>query len=138
MNRREALTRICAEHGIAAVYLFGSRADDGLAVLDGAARSGSGSDLDIGLLFAAAPAPVTRLAQLQIALEEVFAPLRLDLVPLDRVDPIFQFRAIDGHRIWAEPSRLADLFELEVMRSAAELLPIQRERERERFGVSTT
>ncbi|HEV8237990.1 MAG TPA: nucleotidyltransferase domain-containing protein [Thermoanaerobaculia bacterium] len=138
MNRRAALAKACAHHGVAAVYLFGSRADDGLAVLDGAQRSGSGSDLDIGLLFAETPAAVTRLAQLQIAFEDVFAPLRIDIVPLDRVDPIFQFRAIDGHRVFAQPSRLADLFELEVMRSAAELLPIQRERERERFGVSTT
>ena len=132
------MTRTCAEHGIAAVYLFGSRADDGLAVLDGAERSGSGSDVDIGLLFVETPAPVRQLSQLQVAFEDLFAPLRVDLVPLDRVDPIFQFRIIDGHRVLAEPSRLADLYELEVMRSAAELLPIQRAIERERFGVSTT
>ena len=98
MDRREGLARTCAEHGVAAVYLFGSRANDGLAVLDGAERTGSGSDLDVALLFTAAPAPVRRLAQLQVALEDVFSPLRIDLVPLDRVDPIFQFRAIDGHR----------------------------------------
>jgi predicted nucleotidyltransferase len=138
MDRRGTLARACARHGVAAVYLFGSRADDGLAVLDGAERSGSGSDLDVGLLFAESPAPVMLLAQLQVELEDVFAPLRVDLVPLDRVDPIFQFRAIDGHRVLAEPSRLADLFELEVMRGAAELLPIQRQRERDRFGFSTT
>jgi predicted nucleotidyltransferase len=138
VNRRESLAKACAQHGVTAVYLFGSRADDGLAVLDGAERSGNGSDVDIGLLFAASPAPVMRLAHLQVEFEDVFAPLRVDLVPLDRVDPIFQFRAIDGHRVLAEPSRLADLFELEVMRSAAELLPIQRELEVERFGVHTT
>jgi predicted nucleotidyltransferase len=138
MDRREALARACAQHRVAAVYLFGSRADDGLAMLHGAERSGSGSDLDVGLLFADSPAPVMLLAQLQIEIEDVFAPLRVDLVPLDRVDPIFQFRAIDGHRVVAEPSRLADLFELEVMRSGAELLPIQRALERERYGVHTT
>jgi hypothetical protein len=75
---------------------------------------------------------------LQVALEEVFAPLRVDLVPLDLVDPLFQFAAVRGERVAAPDSTAADEKELEVMRRAADLLPIQRQLELETFGVSTS
>jgi hypothetical protein len=53
------------------------------------------------------------------------------------VDALFQFAAIQGHRVVVGDSTRADLFELYVMRRAAELLPIQRRIERELFGVTT-
>ncbi len=121
-----------------AVYLFGSRADDGLRVLDGAALDGAGSDLDVGVVFTSPAVEAGRLARLQVSLEDVFAPLRVDLVPLQRVDALFQFRAIDGHRVYTSDSAQADRHELVIMRRAAELLPIQRRLERELFGVSTS
>jgi hypothetical protein len=70
--------------------------------------------------------------------EDVFEPLRVDLVPLQRVDALFQFSAIDGHRVAVTDSHRADEYELVVMSRAEELLPIQRQIEIERFGVSTT
>ena len=73
-----------------------------------------------------------------MTLQDIFAPLQVDLVPLQRVDPLFQFRAIDGHRAMVSDAHRADLFELEVMRQAAELLPVQRQLERDLFGVSTS
>ena len=51
---------------------------------------------------------------------------------------LFQFRAIDGHRVFAANPERADRHELVIMRRAAELLPIQRAIERERFGVATS
>jgi hypothetical protein len=54
------------------------------------------------------------------------------------VDALFQFAAIDGHRIVATDPDVADDYELRVMSRASELLPIQRQIEIERFGVSTT
>lgn len=71
-------------------------------------------------------------------LEDVFAPLRVDVVPLDKVDPLFQFQAIDGHRIVETDRRRNIEFELGVMRLGAELLPIQRRLELERFGKTTS
>ncbi len=68
----------------------------------------------------------------------MFEPLRVDLVPIQRVDPLFQARIIDGHRIFAADSTQADLYELLVFRRAADLLPLQRARELELFGVSTS
>lgn len=138
-SKREALDRICRDRGLLAVYLFGSRADDGLRLLAGEAVDRAGSDLDVGVAFRAPEAASFRiLVQLQLEFEDLFEPLRVDLVPLHRVDPIFQFNAIDGHRIAAPDSDAADFYELRVMREASELLPIQRQLERELFGVSTT
>ncbi|MCU0233203.1 MAG: nucleotidyltransferase domain-containing protein [Thermoanaerobaculales bacterium] len=132
------LDDICRELELLAVYLFGSRADDGLRVLGGNVVDARGSDLDVGVFFVSRQPDMDRLGRLQVAFEEVFAPLRVDLVPLDRVDPLFQFRAIDGHRVAATDSTGADERELEVMRRAADLLPFQRQAEMDTFGVATS
>jgi len=137
MDRYARITAVAGEQEVLALYLFGSRADDGLRALGGEAVHGAGSDLDIGVVFASPPAPLA-MADLQVALGDVFAPLRVDLVPLHRVDPLFQFRAIDGHRIFTADEQQTDLFELGVMRHASELLPAQRAIERDLFGTTTS
>jgi predicted nucleotidyltransferase len=128
----------CERHGVVALYLFGSRAADGLKRLCGQPVSGEGSDLDIGVVLGGVRGDGRRLARLQVALEELFAPLRVDLVPLDRVDALVQFAAIDGYRAAATDAAQADRYELDVMRRAAELQPIERWIERETFGIATT
>jgi predicted nucleotidyltransferase len=138
MDRFEKLHALCADFGLMSVYLFGSRAADGAHRLDGKAVDRDGSDLDVGVFGLAGPIPPERMGALQVALEEVFAPLRVDTVPLDRVDPLFQFAAIQGHRVAAPDSTAADEKELEVMRRAADLLPIQRQLEMDEFGVATS
>lgn len=132
------LREICDEFGLLAVYLFGSRAGDGIELLSGGAVSESGSDLDVGVFGVAGSIDAGRLGALQARLAELFSPLRVDLVPLDRVDALFQYRAITGERIAAVDSRAADEKELEVMRRAADLLPFQRQLELETFGISTS
>jgi predicted nucleotidyltransferase len=138
MDRRAILDEQCRTAGVLALYLFGSRAADGLRALQGDAVDGSGSDLDVGVVFAGRDADIAKLPTLQVALEDACAPLRIDLVPLQRVDALFQFSAVDGVRVFAADVDRADLYELVVMRKAAELLPIQRAIERERFGVATS
>jgi predicted nucleotidyltransferase len=135
-----SLDPLCDRFGLAAVYLFGSRADDGLRLLQGERVEGEGSDLDVGVVFKDSGYDPRSLSLLQVALEDIFEPLRVDLVPLQRVDPLFQFNAIDGHRV-AVPEDSEDAiarWELVVMSQAEELLPIQRALERERFGFSTS
>lgn len=138
MERFERLRALCSDFGLMAVYLFGSRSADGRRRLHGDTVYAAGSDLDVGVFGRSGSIPPDRMGALQIALDEVFAPLRVDLVPLDRVDPLFQFAAIQGHRVAAPDSTAADEKELEVMRRAADLLPIQRQLELETFGVSTS
>jgi len=136
--RREALERLCRERGLLAVYLFGSRADDGLRLLQGEPVQGEGSDLDVGIVTPDPGVDLHTLVDLDLAFAEVFEPLRVDLVPIQRVDPLFQARIIDGHRIFTGDSTQADLYELLVFRRAADMLPLQRARELELFGVSTS
>lgn len=138
MEHAPRLRDICAEFGLLSVYLFGSRAADGAKVLSGQRVDRAGSDLDVGFFGLAGAVAAARLGALQAAVEEVFAPLRVDLVPLDHVDPMFQFAAIRGERIAAIDSTAADERELEVMRRAADLLPFQRALEIDAFGVSTS
>ena len=137
-DRRIGLEKVRDRFGLLVVYLFGSRAHDGLRLLEGNPVEKAASDLDVGVVFAGAGPEPLRLGELQLALEDVFAPLRVDLVPLQKVDPLFQFRAIDGHRVTASDMTRVNFFELGVMRLAAELLPVQRQLERELFGVSTS
>lgn len=138
MTRREMLKAACDRQGVLAVYLFGSRANDGLALLDGQAVVAKGSDLDVGIVFDRHDFDVGALAELQVRLEDAFEPLRVDLVPLQRVDAIFQFHAVDGHLVFARDETRVNLYELEIMRRAAELLPIQRAIELDAYGISTT
>lgn len=137
-ERQSVLDQICQSSGLLAVYLFGSRADDGLRLLHGETVSGEGSDLDIGVVFAGPLQDPWILSRLQVDFEVLFDPLRVDLVPLHRVDALFQFAAIDGHRITATDSDAADRYELAVMKCAAELLPTQQQLEREIFGRNTS
>ncbi len=138
MVRKKALENIRVKYGLLAVYLFGSRADDGLRLLQGESVKPEGSDLDIGIVFLQEEAGLLQLGSIHIELSDAFSPLTIDVVPLNKVDPLFQFRAIDGHRIDVADRHRADIFELEVMRRAAELLPVQRHLERDLFGVATS
>jgi predicted nucleotidyltransferase len=135
VTRSTALSMACRRQNVLALYLFGSRADDGLARLSGRPVDGRGSDADVGVVFPTTRIDVGTLSSLQVALEDVLEPLRVDLVPLQRVDALFQFTAISGHRIFEADPRAADEYELLVMRRAAELTPIQRWIERELFGL---
>lgn len=131
MERRKQLERICREFDLLAVYLFGSQADAGVAYLDGVEPVRNHSDLDVGVVFRDPNFDPRRLTVLQVALEELLAPFRVDVVPLQRVDALFQFEAVDGHRVAAPDEEAADRYELVVMRRAAELLPIERRLEQD-------
>lgn len=135
MNRRSQLEQICREQDLLAVYIFGSRADDGLAYLDGAAPEKGRSDIDVGVVFLGPDLASRRLTLLQVAFEDLFPLFHVDVVPLQRVDALFQFDAIDGHRIAATDPEKADRYELAVMRRAAELLPIERRLEHDFFAA---
>ncbi|MEM7480928.1 MAG: nucleotidyltransferase domain-containing protein [Acidobacteriota bacterium] len=132
------LDAFCREHGLLAVYLFGSRADDGLRILESGTVSAEGSDLDLGVVFLDHAFDVLKLSDLQVAFEERFAPLEVDVVALQRVDALFQWRAIQGHRIGTGDSTRADLWELKVMRMAEEAERMQKWIEREVHGVGVT
>lgn len=137
MERRIQLERICRDLEILAVYVFGSRRDDGVGYLDGVEPERSRSDLDVGVILRDPDFDPRRLTDLQVALDDLFAPFRVDVVPLQRVDALFQFEAIDGHRVATSDPEEADRYELTVMRRAAELLPIEHQLEQDFFAAGT-
>lgn len=134
----QPLDKLCDRHGLLAIYLFGSRADDGLRILAGDKQDRAGADLDVGVVHSRLPDDPLALGGLQVELEDIFAPLRVDVVPLRQVDAIFQFNALSGHRIAARDSTRADEYELEIMRQASELVAIQRRNEIDLYGFSST
>jgi predicted nucleotidyltransferase len=136
MSRQEILDRLCREHQVLAVYLFGSRADDGLRILNGEEVPGEGSDLDVGVVFRKSIDSQIS-SRLQAEFEDVFSPLQVNLVALQCVDARFQFSAIEGHRVAVTDPDEADRYELVVMNLAEEMVWLQRQVETESLGVST-
>lgn len=135
MERQDFLDRLCREHGLLAVYLFGSRADDGLQLLEGEDVSSQDSILDVGIVFKKST-EAHDLVRLQAGFEDVFSPSRIDLVTLQSVDALVQFSAIDGHRIAVTNADEADRYELLVMNLAEEMVWLQRQIENEHIEVS--
>lgn len=71
-------SRPCSKTTLLAVYLFGSRADDGLALLEGRSVEADGSDLDVGVVMRTPPTPrrvLRTFGPLEADLSELFAPL---------------------------------------------------------------
>lgn len=52
--------------------------------------SGAGSDLDVGVLSREPGWDPRELTRILVDLEDLFEPLRVDLVPLQHVDALFQ------------------------------------------------
>jgi hypothetical protein len=137
MSRQDILDRLCREHGLLAVYLFGSRAGDGLQLLEGEDVSSQDSILDVGIVFkksTEAHDPV----RLQADFEDVFSPSHIHLVTLQSVDALVQFSAIDGHRVATTDADEADKYELIVMNLAEEMVWLQRQIENENLNVVDT
>jgi predicted nucleotidyltransferase len=135
MDRHAEIERIAREHDLLAVYFFGSRADDGLRLLRGEPVESAGSDLDVGVVFREEDPSIERLFPVKDALEKLLPEMGLYVVGLQRVDSFFQFNVIQGQRVAASDAYVADIWELRVMRSAAELQAIQRANESEVFRM---
>ncbi len=137
MDRRQHLSEIAREHGILVVYAFGSRAADATRILNGEPVAGGGSDLDLAILLRTSPAnPMLGFGGMYADFGELFDPLKVDLVFLHEVDPFIQEAAIRGVELICTDESRRDLFELDALRRAGDLLPIQRRLEIELFGTT--
>ena len=126
---REQIEALCQENHIQLMYVFGSRAGEVLALLQGKQKSlaKSTSDVDIAIL--------TRLTLtfdqkvgLALALEAIFAVERVDLVFLRDADPFLAANIIRGERLYALDPDDADEYDLFVLRRAGDLAEMERER----------
>jgi predicted nucleotidyltransferase len=127
----EHLRLVADGYRLDAIYAFGSRADAARRAVLGAGglSDATGSDLDLGVL----PEPATRLdaaqrADLTMALEELFAPARVDLVVVTEASPFLALDVVTGELLFArDPDREAEC-QLFVLRRAGDLAPFERER----------
>ena len=129
-TNRAALDALSRAFGLHILYAFDSRGREALAWLDGDSGLPPGpSDLDIGVK-PAQPLSARRKVELAVALEDLFDVGRVDLVVLPEADPFLAVNVIRGERLFADDAYLADEYDLYVLRRAADLLPLERERQR--------
>ncbi len=130
-RNQAALDALSRAFGLHILYAFGSRGRQALAWLDadGGGLPPGPSDLDIGVK-PAQPLTVRQKVELAIALEDLFDVNRVDLVVLPEADPFLAVNVIRGERLFADDAYLADEYDLYILRRAADLLPLERERQR--------
>jgi len=127
-----ALARIAQHHGLAEIYVFGSRAEDFTSEAGRLASPVAGSaDVDIAVRPARGRqlAPEDRV-ELTLALERALGVSRVDLVVLTDAGAFLALGAIRGNLLFcADPVDQAE-YELYVLRRAGDLAPFERERQR--------
>ena len=130
-ERADALAQLCRQFQIAILYVFGSRAGEVKAWLEGS-RSGLAAgpgDVDVGVKLAQGAAlsvrDKVRLAQ---ALEDMMGVNRVDLVCMEEADPFLAANVVRGERLYADSRYRADEYDLYVLRRAGDLAPLERER----------
>ncbi len=125
------LGNIAERYGLRDFYVFGSRADEIFArVRTGASADPlASSDVDI----AVQPHPNITLTahdrvRLTLELEDLFSAPRVDLVVLSEASPFLALEVIRGELLYTADEDAQAETELYVLRRAADLAPLQRER----------
>ncbi len=105
MGLRSRLDEFCRNHGLDALYVFGSRAEEVRRRLDAGrlVPAASSSDVDIGIL----------------------PP---ESVVLPEADSFLAVNVIRGERLYFRDAHRIDEYELFVLRRAGDLAPFERER----------
>ena len=128
---RTALAATCRKYQLDVLYIFGSRAREVKAWLDGAgpALPAGPSDVDMGAKpHQGVSLPPFDKVRLALALEDLLGVSRVDLVILPDADPFLAANIIRGERIFADDEYLADEYDLYILRRAGDLAPLERER----------
>jgi len=140
-ERRAALAAMCGRHRVEVVYAFGSRAEEALSWIRGEIETmdPDGSDLDIGVKTAGATSEgdltLDEKVGLASALEDFFAVARVDLVTFAEAGAVLAVNIVSGERLYAQSERLADEFDLYVLRRAGDLAPFERQRQAMILGL---
>ncbi len=134
MCLKEKIEDLCKRNGIAELYAFGSRGSEIGAKVRGCQAVfpiKPASDVDI----AAVPCNLSQFGPLQrvslaIALEDLFDASRVDLVVLPEADPFLALDVIRGELLYGDDLDRQARYELYVLRRAADLMPLKKERKR--------
>jgi predicted nucleotidyltransferase len=131
MNDAHEIDAICRRHGIADLYVFGSRAGEIAALVRGQAIDASlpQSDVDIAVLPTRPQSfgPAERV-DLAIEIEDLFDAPRVDLVVLPEADPFLALEAIRGELLYTDDPDRQARHELYILRRAGDLSHLKKER----------
>ena len=126
---RQSIEQLCQENQIRLMYVFGSRAMEALALINGEkkALSNTSSDVDIAVLTEARLTAAQKV-RLTLALEKIFSVEHIDLIALAEADPFLAANIIRAECLYALDPYEADEYELYVLRRAGDLAEFERER----------
>ena len=132
----EKIDEICKKYNIALCYLFGSRQNEGKAILYGEQVEvvDIESDIDFAVLFMKPPGnALETYASLSVDLQDIVSPFRADLLFLHEVDHLIQLEAINGINIYAINNGFREAYEEKVMMFASDELEIFKLNEKDLF-----
>jgi len=125
------LRKLCERFGVEILYAFGSRAGEVRAAVDAGCdiAESATSDVDIGAkLSPGRKASIREKVELAMRLEDLFGIGKVDLVSLSDADPFLAVNIIRGERLFSVDERLADEYDLYVLRRAGDLAYFERRR----------
>lgn len=131
MEQSGALAKLCRQFGIDTLYVFGSRAGEVKAWLEGIRPTlpPGPADVDVGAKTAQGlRLSVYEKVRLTLALEDLLGVTRVDLISLAEADPFLSANVVRGERLYAHDSYQADEYELYILRRVGDLAPLERER----------
>jgi uncharacterized protein len=129
MDKSKRFKEVCEKYEVALAYLFGSRVEDGYALLMGERVFVDDplADIDVGIVFRGELPKGLDIANLYSSiyndLEEMYKPYPLDLVFLQETHSVFQANVISGRCVYAASREYQDDYEENVLRRAADFRP---------------
>jgi predicted nucleotidyltransferase len=129
MQKLRDLGAVCQKYGIALVYLYGSKAEEGLRHLRGeeVGIDDKLADIDVGVVFKEPLPPPEKRYKLYSNIfnefEEIFRPLPLDLVFLEEGHSVFQVEALKGYCVYSMDETFKEDYEEMILRRAADFRP---------------
>lgn len=130
IDRREQLNHFCETHGVAVLYVFGSRADDVYRWLceESFVLAPGPSDVDVSVYLTDGMRwTIQQKVAFAQSLEELLGVTQVDLGVLNDAEPFFAADVVRGNRLYARSERQADEYDLYILRRAGDLAPFKRE-----------
>lgn len=128
---RAQLEQVAARYGLRDVYAFGSRAEEIAGRVRGGPHGAArpASDVDVAVQPQRGRVLDARdRVRLTLELEDLFEAGRVDLVVLSEARPFLAVDAVRGELLYSADPREQAEHELYILRRAADLAPLQRER----------
>ncbi|MBW1962729.1 MAG: nucleotidyltransferase domain-containing protein [Deltaproteobacteria bacterium] len=130
------IAEICKNYDIAICYLFGSKQQQGLALLQRkrVVLEDSESDIDFAVLFKSVPEnSLDTYARLSVDLQALVSPYKADLLFLHEADHLIQLEAVRGIKVYSFDETFRAAYEEKVMMFASDELEIFKLNEKDFF-----